>query len=584
MAETTTKRNYKHTLNLPKTPFAMRANLAANEAASQQRWAGMHLYDRIIAQRESEGAEPFAFHDGPPFANGSIHAGHLLNKVLKDFVVRSRLLVGNHCRYVPGWDCHGLPIEHKVMSALVESGRMDELNRLGDDERRMAIRRECEASAEKYMAVQATQMQRLLTLADYDNLYYTMDPGYEHAVLEVFASLMERGAVYRALKPVHWSIANRTALADAELEYIDREDLSVYVDFEAADRDAVAGAFGVELDQTPSFMIWTTTPWTLPANLAIALHEGFNYALVRMDGNVTVIAASLVDRVTKAGGAQDVEVLAEAGGRSLVGLWYRHPFCERSGPIVAADYVTLDDGTGLVHTAPGHGAEDHATGLKEGLEIYCPVQGDGTFDETVPDWLAGMSIWDANEQITEHLRTSGHLYYSHRFTHSYPHDWRSKTPVIFRCTEQWFISVDEPIDDRGRSLRTLGLEAAAEEVTFYPEWGRNRLRGMLDSRPDWCISRQRSWGLPIPSFVDANGRVFMTTASVRAVADVFAEQGSDAWFTEEPSALLARYDPSTDPDAPDDVDLAGLKKMYDIFDVWFESGSSWNAVMREREL
>ncbi|MCP3906337.1 MAG: isoleucine--tRNA ligase [Planctomycetes bacterium] len=582
MTETTAKRNYKKTLNLPKTGFPMRANLAANEPASERRWLEKKVYERADEARSD--AEDFVFHDGPPYASGSLHIGHLLNKALKDFVVRSRLMSGRRCRFVPGWDCHGLPIEHQVMTGLVESGRMEKLHALDDDAFRTAVRRECGKSAAKFVKRQATQMERLLTLADYDHPYVTMDPNYERPVLEVFAEMVEQGLVYRALKPVHWSIANQTALAEAELEYFDREDISVYVDFELTDRDAAMGVFGVELDQTPSLMIWTTTPWTLPANLATAVHERFRYALARVDGNITVLATELLARVTSAAGAESVEVLAEADGADLVGLTYRHPFTDRVCPVVSADYVTLEDGTGLVHTAPGHGAEDYATGLAEGLETYCPVRDDGTYDDTVPEWLRGMSVWDANTAVTEHLRESGHLFHDHTFVHSYPHDWRSKTPVIFRSTEQWFIGVDRPTKYDGRALRSLALDAAESTMKFYPEWGRNRLRGMLESRPDWCLSRQRAWGLPIPAFQRADGSLFLTPASVRTVAQVFGERGSDAWFSETPGQLLERYDAAADPDAPDDLDAASLRKMYDIFDVWFESGSSWNAVMRERDL
>ena len=584
-----TKTNYKKTLNLPKTDFPMRAGLTQNEPHSQKRWEQMKLYDTALAQRAN--AEPFVFHDGPPYANGLLHTGHLLNKVLKDFVVRTRLMSGKHCAYVPGWDCHGLPIEHMVMTELFASGKIKKLNQLDQDTRRMAIRRECAKYAQKYQKLQTAQMQRLLTLADYEHPYLTMTADYEKAVLEVFADLVEQGLVYRALKPVHWSIANQTALAEAELEYYDKQDVSIYVDFEAVDRDAVAKVFGVELDQTPSFMIWTTTPWTLAANLAIAVHQKYRYSLVRTDGNITVLGSELVDAVTKAGGAESVEVLAETGGSDLVGLEYRHPFCDRVSAVVLADYVTLEDGTGLVHTAPGHGEEDYQTGLREGLDIYCPVLGDGTYDDTVPDWLRGMSIWDANEKIVEHLRASGHLFHDHTFTHSYPHDWRSKTPVIFRATEQWFIGVDQPSARSGATLRSLALTAADCEIRFVPEWGRNRMRGMLESRPDWCISRQRSWGLPIPAFRNAAGEVLLTAASVRAVAKVVGEKGSDAWFTESPEVLLGSYDPADDPDAPASFRTSDLKaqassllKTYDILDVWFESGTSWNAVMRQRGL
>ena len=577
----TAKVNYKKTLNLPKTSFPMRARLTTSEPVSLARWQRQRLYDSILAARET--AEPFVFHDGPPYANGLIHVGHLLNKVLKDFVVRSRLMSGRRCAFTPGWDCHGLPIEHKVMTDLVESGEIASLNSLSDDDRRMAIRSRCAEYADKYVVLQSEQMKRLLTLADYDHPYLTHTGDYEQAVLEVFAGLLEQGLVYRALKSVHWSIENHTALAEAELEYQDRTDTAVYVDFEAVDRDAVAGVFAVVLDQTPTFMIWTTTPWTLPANLAIAVHERFRYALVRIDGNITVIASDLVEAVTHAGGSESVEVLAETDGAALVGLTYRQPLSGRSCPIVQAPYVTLEDGTGLVHTAPGHGQEDNLTALREGLEIYCPVLGDGTYDDTVPDWLVGMSIWDANPRIVEHLREQGNLFHDHPITHSYPHDWRSMTPVIFRATEQWFIAVDKPTAHGGKTLRELALAAGADDIGFVPQWGRNRMRGMLETRPDWCLSRQRAWGLPIPAFVCPDGEVLLTAATVRALATVFGERGSDAWFIEPPEALLVGYDAAADPDAPASVrsaGTAGLSKMYDIFDVWFESGSSWHAVMR----
>ncbi|MEI6473884.1 MAG: isoleucine--tRNA ligase [Planctomycetota bacterium] len=579
--------DYKSTLNLPKTDFAMKANLSQAEPLTVKRWQDEALYDTVQAARAS--APLYSFHDGPPYANGSIHLGHLLNKVLKDIVVRSRLMDGMRVPYVPGWDCHGLPIEHKVVTDMNEKGKLQKVMELPDDQRRMIIRRECQTYADKFVKLQAGQMQRLLTLADYANPYLTMKPAFEGAVIEDFADLVEQGLVYRALKPVHWSIANRTALAEAELEYEDREDLSVYVDFEASDREAVERAFGCELDCTPSFTIWTTTPWTLPANLAIAVHADYRYAMVEVDGNLAVMASDLVAKVTKLAGSDKVRIVAETDGAKLVGLKYRHPFCDRESSVVAADYVTLEDGTGLVHTAPGHGAEDYRTGLKEGLETYCPVRDDGTYDDTVPAWLRGKSVWDANKEITEHLRQSGHLYHDHVFTHSYPHDWRSKTPVIFRATEQWFIGVDRATKRDGISLRALALDATGKSaaeggIDFVPSWGRNRMRGMLESRPDWCISRQRAWGLPIPAFRTEAGEILLTSGTVRAIAKRFREKGSDAWFTDGPAELLAHWNADVDPDAPKGVDISKLVKLYDIFDVWFESGSSWNAVLRERGL
>lgn len=575
-------RDYKSTLNLPKTTFAMKANLAQAEPMTVARWAKQDIFAAVAAARVD--ADKFVFHDGPPYANGAIHVGHLLNKVLKDLVVRSAIMEGRACHYVPGWDCHGLPIEHRVMIGLVESGKAAKLETLSDEHRRMAIRRECAAYATKFIKIQAVQMQRLLTLADYENPYFTMQPEYEAGTLEVFATLLEKGYVFRQLKPVHWSIANRTALAEAELEYEDRVDPSIYVDFEAAHPIKVGEAFGVECECTPSFMIWTTTPWTLPANLAIAIHPRHKYALVEMDGALTIVACEMLDKVTAIVGATAVTTMAQVDGAALVGLEYRHPFCDRVSRIVAADYVTMEDGTGLVHTAPGHGDDDYRTGLREGLDIYCPVRDDGTFDETAPAWLQGKVVWDANTLIVAHLRASGHLVHELQYTHSYPHDWRSRTPVIFRATEQWFIGVDRPNTQTGQTLRGMATDAVNNTVKFFPQWGRNRLRAMLESRPDWCISRQRSWGLPIPAFRQANGDVFMTAASVRAVAACVATKGSDAWFTLPCAELLAAYDPAQDPSAPKGLDIASLTKMHDIFDVWLEAGSSWHSVMRARGL
>jgi isoleucyl-tRNA synthetase len=630
-----TRPNYKKTLNLPQTAFAMKANLVQNEPATLKRWAGMAggrgLYAAMRDAAATQNRPRFVFHDGPPYANGSIHLGHLMNKCLKDFVVRSRFAMGMDCPFVPGWDCHGLPIEHKVMSDLVESGKAKKLDTLEPDQRRMAVRRECKAYAEKQIALQAGQMQRLLTAGDYADPYLTMAPAYEAAVLEVLGDLSAQGLVYRALKPVHWSVENETALADAELEYQDREDLSVFVDFEALDAKAVYDAFGlaeeVEEDEadeedgdqaeagrpgmTPSFTIWTTTPWTLPANVAVAVNPKAEYALVKMDGNVCVLAADLVAKVAKRVGCTDPHVYAVTRGDRLVGLRYRHPFVSgeaahaagsaKAFTLVGADYVTLEDGTGLVHTAPGHGTEDYQTGLREHLPVYCPVLENGSYDQSVPEWLRGMNIWKANEEITRRLGESGHLAHSERFTHSYPHDWRSKTPVIFRCTEQWFVGVDHATRRDGRTLRDLALGAIGageagsgagqDPVRFVPGWGRNRMRGMLESRPDWCISRQRAWGLPIPAFLGrtATGETvtLMTAASVRAVAAVVRAKGSDAWFTLTPAELLAGYNAAGDADAPAAVRSgavrpADMRKGNDILDVWFESGSSWNAVVRQR--
>jgi len=586
MTDATDKPNYKKTINRPQTDFPMKANLVQNEPASMKRWDKLDVYDKLQELREDE--EPFVFHDGPPYANGSIHLGHLLNKCLKDFVVRSQSMLGKHCPFTPGWDCHGLPIEHRVMQELGEAAKdMDPVK----------IRQKCKNYAEKHVKIQKAQMQRLLTLADYDDPYLTMLPRYEAGAVELFAEMIEKGLVYRALKPVHWSIENQTALAEAELEYHEREDTSVYVKFDLA--DALIPGLG-----RTSLLIWTTTPWTLPANLAVAVSERAEYGVYPAgDDEYVIVACDLAAKVLPLGGVEPSEPVEVMSGEELrdrlTDIGYSHPFAKdlRYRPVVTADYVTLEDGTGLVHTAPGHGIEDYQTGIRERLDIYCPVQADGTFDTTVAGWLKGKSIWDANGEICDWLAEQGHLFHREQFPHSYPHDWRGKQPVIFRATEQWFVSVDKPMEkmqtllqrltlqDGSESLREAALEVTEKEVDFIPEWGRNRMRGMLEGRPDWCVSRQRSWGLPIPAFFNEKGQPLMTPESVRAVGKVFAEKGSDAWYYMSPQQLLEHYDESFDPEAPEWGEplkhlIPELRKGEDTFDVWFESGSSWNSVLR----
>ncbi len=610
MAKKDGQASYKDTVNLPQTDFDMRAGLVTKEPQWLAAWAKQDLYGQV--RRARAGSPRYVLHDGPPYANGDIHMGHLLNKVLKDVVVRYKTMTGHDAPYIPGWDCHGLPIEAKVMEELGRSaGQMD----------RMEIRRKCQAYAAHYIEVQKQQFQRLGIWGEFDKPYSTMDGAYEADVLEVFARMVAEGVVYRQLKPVHWSIENRTALADAELEYYDRQDTSIYVLFALAEgQEALARALGLkEPAGELALMIWTTTPWTLPANLAVAVHPDFEYTAARFASPASpdkkryaIVAKELAGRVFAAAGVKEYELIGTVAGHRLaeLKLSYAHPLiADKRCPVVTANYVTLEDGTGLVHTAPGHGLEDYGTAIRTGLEVYCPVQADGTFDDTAPEFLRGKVVWEANDLVCRRLTEAGAMFHQEKFTHSYPHDWRSKKPTIFRATEQWFIAVDEPLRTTSRTLRDLAMDVVAEKspVQFVPAWGRNRLAGMLESRPDWCISRQRAWGLPIPAFVNPHGQVLLTPASVRAVADHFREHGSDSWFTATPSELLAKWDRKADtgyeshadftPAADDafskavdkgvygpEFDPATLEKQMDIFDVWFESGSSWHAVAEARKL
>ncbi len=577
------KINYKDTLNLPKTTFPMKANLNQKEPEIQKRWEKIKLYERI--RENSGGKEKFVFHDGPPYANGPIHLGHLLNKVLKDIVVRSKTMLGFDVDFVPGWDCHGLPIEHKVLKDLGDKAK---------DLTKLQIRYKCQADAEKYVKIQSKQMLSLGTIGNYENPYLTMTPDYEAGVLEVFSKLVERGLIYRDLKPVHWSIENQTALADAELEYYDRKDTSIYVLFEVNNPESLPKEMNLPEGATPSLMIWTTTPWTLPGNLAVAASPDGDYGLYKFskDGKerYSILVETLAEKVFGKAKVDNFVKIGDCKGKNLVnaGVTYTHPFAERSSKVVTAEYVTFEDGTGLVHTAPGHGVDDYQTGLKEGLNTYCPVLGDGTFDSTVPEWIQGINVWKGNGIITEHLRESGHLFHDEEYLHSYPHDWRSKTPTIFRATEQWFVGVDKTTPEFDKSLRELALDATANKIAFYPDWGRNRLRGMLESRPDWCISRQRAWGLPIPAFVNEKDEILLTPKSVNVVIEKIRKHGANYWFKAEPQEIIEGYDPKNDDQAPawakEEGGLDNLKLGMDIFDVWFESGSSWHSVLEQRDI
>ena len=573
-------KGYRDTLNLPKTDFAMKANLTQHEPQMRKKWAKENIYGTIREARS--GAPLYILHDGPPYANGDIHMGHVTNKVLKDFVVKYKTMTGFDAPYVPGWDCHGLPIESKVVTELGEKVR--EMNKLD-------IRKLCYKYASKYVKIQSRQFQELGVFGDFENPYLTFKPSYEGGILEVFAEMVGKGLVYKQLKPIHWSIGCETALAEAELEYKDISSPSIFVNFPVAEesigrltelglvKQGEAGSASV------CFMIWTTTPWTLAANLAVAVHPRLDYAAIRYekDGKnfVSIVATERIKVVTAAGD------LAEGNcsigektvkGSELESLRYVHPFVEKNPTdkdafmVILAEYVTTEDGTGLVHTAPGHGVEDYISGQKYGLAVYSPVMDDGRYDQTVPNWLQGRNVLEVDAVVNNDLQQKGLLFAQGKITHSYPHCWRSKGPVIFRATEQWFISVDKELPGLGKSLRDLAM-GSINDVVWIPAWGQKRIGGMLESRPDWCISRQRSWGLPIPVFLNADGQSLLTKESVLAVAKYITKHGSNRWFTDSPRQILG-----DDFKLPEGFVLDELQKEENIFDVWFESGCSWYSV------
>ncbi len=582
-------KGYRDTLNLPKTSFSMKANLVQREPQLRKEWAKKNIYGRI---RETRSGEPlYILHDGPPYANGDIHMGHVINKVLKDFVVKYKTMRGFDVPFVPGWDCHGLPIESKVVAELGDKAlQMSKLD----------VREECMKYASKYVKVQSRQFQELGIFGDFDNPYLTFKPEYEAGILEVFAELVDKGLVHKRLRPIHWSIGCETALAEAELEYKDISSPSIFVNFpvtgESIGRLAELGL--VEQDQAENarvcFMIWTTTPWTLTANLGVAVHPALDYTAISYDQKtevrsqksevsrfISILATERVEAVVTAGSLKEGQYSVcerSVKGSELEGLRYLHPFVGNNPTdkdaymVILADYVSTEDGTGLVHTAPGHGIEDYMSGQKCGLAIYSPVGDDGRYDDTVPDWLRGQCVLEVDTVINRNLQEKGLLFAQEEIVHSYPHCWRSKMPVIFRATEQWFISVDKELPGVGKSLRDLALERV-KNVKWIPAWGEKRIAGMLESRPDWCISRQRSWGLPIPAFVNSRKQTLITRESVLAVAKHIAEKGPDSWFTDSPREILGE-----DFELPEGFCFDDLQKEEDIFDVWFESGCSWHSV------
>ncbi|HLZ97777.1 MAG TPA: isoleucine--tRNA ligase [Steroidobacteraceae bacterium] len=556
--------DYKNTINLPSTGFPMKADLANREPGMLAEWERVRLYDQIRAA--AKGRPAFVLTDGPPYANGTIHLGHAVNKVLKDIIVKSRTLDGYDAPYVPGWDCHGLPIEMQVEKTHGRVGQKIDAKR---------FRAACRAYALKQVDGQRADFKRLGVLGDWDHPYLTMMPRYEAEQLRGFATIIKNGHLYKGYKPVHWCLNCRSALAEAEVEYEDRTSPSVYVRFDVVDHDALAERFGLAMtdqmalfDNVPtSVAIWTTTPWTLPANRAVAVHPQFDYSLIEFNlGNGIerlVLATELVKTVMHALAVASWTVVAEAKGAALENLQLHHPFYDRQVPLILGDHVTLDAGTGAVHTAPGHGLDDYVVGRRYNLEVENPVGGDGRFLPSTP-LFAGEEVFDANAHIIDVLRERGRLLKGEPHHHSYPHCWRHKTPVIFRATPQWFISMDQA------GLRKGALEAISH-VDWMPAWGEQRISSMIALRPDWCVSRQRTWGVPIPLFVDkVTGELHPQTAElIEAVAKLVERDGIDAWFDLEPAALLG-------PDA------GKYDKATDVMDVWFDSGMAHHCVTAMR--
>src|SRR5437764_4457430 len=619
---TETPLDLKKTVNLPKTAFGQKANLAQSEPARLKRWTEMGLYEMI--QRSRAGREKFILHDGPPYANADIHLGTAMNKILKDIVVRSRTMMGFDAPYVPGYDCHGLPIEQHVERDLDKKGKKK------SDLSTVSFRRACREHAAKSLKSQTRDFQRLGILGEWDHPYLTMSNHYEAETARLFGRFIERGYVYRGARPVYWCIHDQTALAEAEVEYHQHTSPSVYVKFPLASDPSL-------IDERLSgrkvfFLIWTTTPWTLPANLGIAVHPDFEYAAFENDDEIYVVASELLGAVAAKCdiGERDENgvriaptVIARFPGSKLDRLECRHAWIDRPSLVMVGEHVTLGGeadaeteldvkdareakttgkaGTGLVHTAPGHGHDDFVIGKKYGLEIYCPVDNAGRFTDEV-EHFTGLSVFEANPKIVDFMRERGVLLFTEQYDHRYPHCWRCKNPVIFRATPQWFISMDQAgneavekdEDGRDRSnftsnftdeeildgatLRSMALREVDERVKWIPAWGRERMRNMLKGRPDWCVSRQRVWGVPIPAFYCRKcNEVVADPEIIRHVADIFEKESADAWYKREASELL--------PDGFTCKKCDGIEftKETDILDVWFDSGSSSIAVLESRD-
>jgi isoleucyl-tRNA synthetase len=547
----------KNTLNLPKTSFGMKANLPQREPEMLRHWDAIDIYGKIRTARA--GCPGYVLHDGPPYANGAIHMGHALNKIIKDIIVKSRTMMGFDAPYVPGWDCHGLPIEIKVE---------EQLGRKKAEMSKVAIRRECRKYAEKYIETQRQGFKRLEVFGEWAQPYLTMSCRYESEIARAFGDCVDKGLVYKGLKPVHWCFSCKTALAEAEVEYEDHVSPSIYVAFpiesDLSDIDPKLAGKGW------SVVIWTTTPWTLPANLAVAFHPDYQYSAIQVNGKGYIVATELLKAVSEKCGWTEVQELVRFPGKLLDRKKARHPFIDRESLCVLGNYVTLDAGTGCVHTAPGHGHDDYVTGNHYGLDILCPVDDTGRFLKTV-EHFGELKVFEANPKIVDFMKQTGVLLYTENFNHSYPHCWRCHNPIIFRATPQWFIAMDK------NGFRDAALEAI-KTVRWIPSWGEERISNMVRERPDWCISRQRAWGVPIIAFYCSDcGQVLLNKKIVDYVASIFEKEGADAWYAHTPGELM--------PSGTACSACGGkeFRQDYDILDVWFDSGSSHLATLGSRK-
>ncbi|MBI9009794.1 MAG: isoleucine--tRNA ligase [Tenericutes bacterium] len=543
------KKNFKDTLNMPKTDFPMRGNLGNSEPLRQVTWEEMDLYNRVLSK--NEGKPTYILHDGPPYANGSIHAGHALNKILKDFVIRYKNMSGFLAPYVPGWDTHGLPIENELT-------KKKKVNRKAMPT--ADFRDLCEKFALEQVSIQREQFKRLGILGEWDNPYITLNKDFEASQIRVFGQMVERGLIYKGLKPVYWSPSSETALAEAEIEYHDISSPSIYVAMPATE------TLG-KLPKSTMFLIWTTTPWTIPANLAITVGSNIEYILVEVSGKKYLIGKERLVALTELFSWENVKVLKNIFGWELENMQYKHPLYERTSPIILGDHVTTEDGTGLVHTAPGHGEDDFIVGKKYNLEVFCPVDERGIMMPEAGERFAGMYVDDCNEEVIKALDELGVLLARSDFMHSYPHDWRTNKPIIYRATSQWFASIDDIKED---------ILQAIQSIKWYPSWGEVRLGNMIKDRGSWCISRQRVWGVPIPAFYTENDTAILDPVIIEHVAEVFAKEGSNAWFRLEAKDLLPEG--YTHPDSPNGI----FRKETDIMDVWFDSGSSHHGAMLDK--